>query len=273
MHVDGHMHVWRMTPTFPNAPTVVVSSVVDVPVEVAAEYMEEYGVERAVLIQPVFPGEDNSYVADCAARQPERFAAVCVVDPRMDGAADRLDYWASARGCRGLRLRPHMPEEAVLFGDPATYPLWERARMLGITINVLANPSHLGLLASLANRFPEVALVIDHMGHPNVAAGVHSAGFQSLLYLARFPRVFVKVSGHYAFSQRPYPHSDCSDLFRALYDRFGASRLIWGSDFPHVLLKSGYRRSLLLLQRAYPFLSSQEMAQIMGENAVRLYWQ
>ncbi len=228
--------------------------------------------DRAVLIQPMFPAEDNSYVADCAAQQPDRFAAVCVVDPRREGAADRLDYWVRERGCRGLRLRPRNPEESVLFGDPASYPLWERAQALGIPINILMSPAHLNTLAALAECFPEVAIVVDHLGCPDVAEGVHSAGFLALLGLARFPRLFIKVSGHYSFSRHPYPHTDCDDLFRALYDRFGASRLIWGSDFPHILLKSGYRRSLLLLQRAYPFLSPQELACIQGNNVAPLYW-
>ena len=40
------------------------------------EYLTEYGVDRAVLVQPVYPGEDNGYVADYAARRPDRYAAV-----------------------------------------------------------------------------------------------------------------------------------------------------------------------------------------------------
>src|SRR5438105_14398745 len=111
------------------------------------------------------------------------------------------------------------------------------------------NPDQLQALDSLAARFPAVLIVIDHLGHPNAVTGTKSADFNSLLGLARNMNIFVKVSGFYHFSQRPYPYEDCADMFRAVYDAFGADRLIWGSDFPHVLLKTGYRRSLLLLQR------------------------
>ena len=72
--------------------------------------------------------------------------------------------------------------------------------------------------------------------------------------------------------EEAYPFADCDDLFRALYDRFGPKRLIWGSDFPHVLLKIGYRRAMLLPRRAYPYLASEELDSIMGENAAQLYW-
>src|SRR5687768_15266618 len=132
MIVDSHLHVWRAVPDHQRPNVTTVSPVCDVPVELLTEYMAEYGVERAVLVQPLFPREDNSYVADCAAAAPERLAAVCVVDPRSPEAPDRLEYWVRERGCRGLRLRPGVAAEAACFGQPATYPLWEMAQRLGV---------------------------------------------------------------------------------------------------------------------------------------------
>ena len=272
MLVDAHLHVWHGMQNYPNPLATIVSPNSDIPVELLIEYMTEHYVDRAVLVQPTYPGEDNSYVAECAAARPDQFAAVCVVDPRTPGAEDRLEFWVRERGCRGLRLRPRVPAESAIFGNPATFPLWERAGDLKIAINILANPEHVAAVTSLADRFSEVPILIDHMAHPNVSAGAHSAEFQALLALKRFPHIYIKPTGYYYYSRQAYPYTDCSDFFRALYDSFGAARLIWGSDFPHVLLKSGYQRNLLLQQRAYPFLSSSDLALIMGENAARLYW-
>ena len=106
MIVDAHLHVWRPAPDYPDPGGTTVSPLCDVPLELFAQYMEEHAVNRAVLVQPLYPGEDNSYVADAAAGEPDRFKAVCVVDPRKPDAAERLEYWAGKRGCKGLRLRP-----------------------------------------------------------------------------------------------------------------------------------------------------------------------
>jgi predicted TIM-barrel fold metal-dependent hydrolase len=143
---------------------------------------------------------------------------------------------------------------------------------LGIVINILASPPHLGSIAALAERFPDIDIIVDHMAHPDPSGGLESPAFQALLALARYPRVAVKPTGYYYYSQQRYPYADCHTLFRGLYDAFGAGRLIWGSDFPHVLLTTGYRRSLLMQERVYTFLSEAERAQIMGGNASALYW-
>ena len=270
MIVDAHLHVWRAMPDYPDPASTAVSAASDVPIELLVEYMAEYDVDRAVLVQPMYPGEDNNYVADCARSQPDRFAAVCVVDPRKPGAEDRLEYWVREKGCKGLRLRPRLPSEAAIFGDPSTYPLWERARTLKVVVNVLANQEHLPIVSALAGRFPDVPIIVDHMAHPDVSMGIR--GLQPLLDLARYPQVYVKPTGYAYYSRKPYPYADCAELFRAAYDHFGPARLIWGSDFPHVLLKLGYRRNLLLQQRAYPFLSQTDLDLIMGKNAANLYW-
>src|SRR5689334_5775347 len=110
--VDSHVHAWRALPAgVPGVPTIV-SPHEDVPIERVLGVMDRHVVDRAVLVQPQFRGEDNGYLADAGAGRPDRFAAVCVVDPRTPGADDRLEHWASGRGCRGLRLRPRVPDES-----------------------------------------------------------------------------------------------------------------------------------------------------------------
>jgi predicted TIM-barrel fold metal-dependent hydrolase len=270
--VDAHLHVWRaLEAGVPGVPTIV-SPHEDVLVERALDVLDRHGVARAVLVQPMFRGEDNSYVADRAAERPDRLAAVCVVDPRTSGADDRLEHWAAERGCRGFRLRPIVPEESAAFGHPSTFPLWQCARKLGVVVSVMTNTEHLGTVAALAERFAGVCIVIDHLALPRISEGAVGPGFQALLRLARHPSVFVKLSGYYHFTTQPDPYADCWDLVRALYDRFGPERLVWGSDFPHVEQRTGYARSLDLVRFDLPFFSDSDRELILGGNAARLYW-
>ncbi len=272
MTIDAHLHVWRATTNYPNPTVTHISPYSHVPVEVLKQYMDEYEITGAVLVQPLFPGTDNSYVADCAAAEPDKFAAVCVVDPADPDAPKQLRYWVEERGCRGIRIRPRIPGEEKTFGDPLTFPLWKQAIASNAVVSVLANPSHLPTLAALAARFPQANIIIDHYAHPDVTRGVDSPEIQKLLAFAEYPNVYIKATGYYYFSREMYPWKDCWDLARAVYERFGARRMIWGSDFPHVLLNSGYRRNLLLQERFFDFLSPADLQLLMHGNAARLYF-
>jgi L-fuconolactonase len=268
--VDSHLHVWRAAKGETPGVNTIVSPQTDVPIESAGETMLENHVERAVLVQPVFRGEDNSYVAACAGAAPDRFAAVCVVDPRLPGAERRLEHWAE-QGCRGLRLRPRISAERAIFGDPSTYPLWEMASRLKMVVSLLSSPEHAPTISKLAERFPDVPIVLDHMGHPRVEEGVHGADFQALVQLSRHPRIFIKASGFYHFSREPFPYADCHDLLRSIYDYFGPRRILWGSDFPHVVPSCGYASSILPLEVSLD-CTNGERELVMGKNTLRLYW-
>ena len=105
-----------------------------------------------------------------------------------------------------------------------------------------------------------------------MTAGTGDPAFRNLLELDRFPQVSVKVSGYYYHSRHGWPYPDCHPFFRAFLEVFGAERLIWGSDFPHVLLKCSYASALGLQERFYTELDSGEMDAVMGGNAAAAYW-
>jgi predicted TIM-barrel fold metal-dependent hydrolase len=269
MIIDAHLHVWRSDPVFPDQTLTTVSPASDVPLALLEQYMEEHGVDRAVIVQPLYPGEDNSFVADCAASNPDKFAAVCVVDPRKPDAASRLEFWVGEHHCRGLRLRPGVPGEADCFAAPATFPIWEFAQQAKVVISILGGFAYLGAVAELAKRFRDVPIIIDHLAHPPELA---LSACEPLLSLADCSNVLLKISGFPYYSRQGYPYHDCQPLVRAIYDRFGPERMVWGSDFPHVLLQSGYARALHWLQRTCDFLDARDIELILGSNARRLYW-
>src|SRR5262249_26061528 len=159
---------------------------------------------------------------------------------------------------------PRIANEAAVFGDSSTFPLWEAAQRLGVVISVLADLAHAPTIGTLAERFPEVPIVIDHLGHPDPSRGAADPPFRELLALARHPRVLVKLSGFYHFSQQQFPFEDCWPHIRAAYEHFGPRRLLWGSDYPHVEATCGYAQALLLPAVALADWPGEERALVMG---------
>ena len=131
MIVDAHLHLWHSDPAYPNQGGTTVSPACDIPLKLLDGYMDEYRVDRAVIVQPLYPGEDNHFVVECAQTAPERFAVVCVVDPTSEDAVRHLKFWGEEKDCRGLRLRPVGAAEEASFGDPSSFPLWKYAAQAG----------------------------------------------------------------------------------------------------------------------------------------------
>ena len=269
VRVDAHLHLWQPDFSYPDPGGTAVSPTCDIPPTLLEGYMEEYDIDRAVIVQPVYPGEDNQFVVRCARANPQRYAVVCVIDPRLPSAARRLAIWVEHNGCRGLRLRPKVPDEAACFGAPETFPIWEYAAEAGVVISVLCDWEHLPIINQLAKRFPSVNIVVDHLAHP---PSLRVDDCSDLLNLARHANVYLKVSGYAYYSRDRYPFADCVPLVKAVYEQFGPSRMIWGSDFPHILLQSGYGRTVKWIERSCDFLSAENQALVMGGNALRLYW-
>ena len=145
------------------------------------------GIERAVIVQPSVHGTDNQVTLDAIAGYGSNARGIAVVDETVgDAELSRLNDG----GIRGLRLN-------VLFGGgvgmQALEPLAKRIADMGWHIQLLLDTRDLVELAPRLRRLP-VPVVVDHMGHMNVAHGIDHPGFRTLVDLVRDGVCWVKLS-------------------------------------------------------------------------------
>jgi len=227
--IDSHVHVWSDgTPPYPYADLVPCPNS-PVTAEHLLDVMQRSGTMQAVLVQPSVHGYDNSYIADCLRRFPGRFAAVGRVEPSRGDAADHLRRLVQEDGFVGLRL--NLRQECDLVGWQSR-SLWTMAADLGIPISLLLDPPFLPEVPTLARRFPDVSIVIDHLARIRPALPGATQAQKDLLALARIPNVLLKVSAFQFLSQEPYPWENLHRMLTSVTDAFGPRRLMWGSDFP-----------------------------------------
>lgn len=81
----------------------------------------------------------------------------------------------------------------------------------------------------------------------------------------------VKLSGFYAVTEpgHDYPHRGAWPYVQVLLDAFGASRLLWGSDFAPSLEHLSFPQTFSLFE-SMPFLSAEDRRVIQGANLLRL---
>jgi len=263
---DCHVHVYGPYDVYPPAPTRTFDVPPASPSELRA-LLDRLGVDRAVLVQPSGYGTDNRRHME-AAREIGRPARV-VVALRADTPDKVLDELHEG-GARGVRFT---------IGHRGTVPLED---MSVLAPRVAARGWHVqlhvfdGAHAALAEMEPLLRsipsdLVIDHMGSLVPRLGLAQPGFQALLRLTRSGRTWVKLSCGYRMSAEAPPYLDMVPYVRALLAE-RPDRLLWASDWPHVLFKGKMPNTTDLLDQMLRWVPDEvERKRILVDNPTRLY--
>jgi predicted TIM-barrel fold metal-dependent hydrolase len=269
MIVDTHVHVIsddrRKYPRRANTPEWVT----DTSGEMLLALNREAGIDKTVLVQGYGAYEyDNSYAADCARTHSDRFACVVIVDQRQNDAPERLTYWAKERGARGVRLVT-ITEPETFLDDPQMLPVWQSAASLGIPICIMTRFHQVARLRIALEQFPNVPVALDHLAVPRLSDGPPYEGLQALFELVRFPNAYLKFSSETLYAARR-GKSNPREFFSRILDRFGARRLMWGSNFPATHDRP-LKEQLVLAREELSFASTEEQRWLFGETALTLW--
>lgn len=221
--------------------------------------LDEADVGAAVLVQAISAYRfDNRYTLDAAARAPGRCTPVVCVDlagADPAGAAERL----LATGARGLRW------VAIHDGGVAEpRAVWELAAAHRVPVVVTLLAEHLPALVDALPRLPALPLALDHCGFADFAHGLP----EDLAALAAFPNVSLKVST--IALDAAAAHGDVRELFPELVARFGARRLMWGSDYSQTHDRP-YAELAEYARHAASKLGDDDRAHVLGGTA-RTLW-
>lgn len=265
--IDSHVHIWKNDPAFPWAAETTRPPAEDATPEMLLQLMAANGVEQTVLVQVIHYRWDNSYVADTIARYPGVFAGVCRVDPQDPAAPDHLSYWTEEKGFHGVRLSPAVDASGDWFTGALMPALFGRAAALGVPLCLLTRPERLPDLAALLERQPDLDVVVDHMADADPA---RPEQWRPLLDLARYPRVYVKVSHTWSLSRHGYPWADTHGLVQRVHRAFGPERIMWGSDWPVCLAHATYEQTLSVVRDELG-LMPEDLKWVLGGTARRLW--
>jgi uncharacterized protein len=188
------------------------------------------GADRSIVFGLQAPASgihvSNDDVARFVSTAGSGVVGFASVDPREDDAVEELERAVQDLGLRGLKLGPTYQGTSPL--DPRTMRVFGRASALGLPVLIHqgavfvtsgrladANPLQLD---DVALAFPELRLIIAHMGHP----WVH----ETAVVMRRHANVYADIA---AMVKRP------NMLARALTaaKEYGVlEKVLFGTDFP-----------------------------------------
>lgn len=142
----------------------------------------------------------------------------------------------------------------------------------GLPFDMCFLARQLPIAEALARACDGQQLVLDHCGVPDIAGGVFDDWAKGIDRLAALPHVSVKLSGISAYAA---PGTASVELLRPwvghVLDRFGADRVVWGSDWPVVLLGAGLLPWIEMTRNLLAGLSAGEQSAVGAGNARRIY--
>jgi 2-pyrone-4,6-dicarboxylate lactonase len=222
------------------------------------------GFSRGVMVQTGLYGTDNSFIVDAIKAHPGKLRAIALIG---EGVTDRALGDLAEAGVRGFRVN-RTAKTGLSF--EVARKLAARVKELGWHVQFLLDVEDHPDIDTLLGSFP-TEVVIDHMGRPDPRKGIGAPAFQALIRLLKSGRGWTKLSAPYRTSRQEPPYSDITPFAQALVTA-APDRLVWGSDWPHVLLETTMPRDEELVDQLAVWVPDEAARhRILVDNPERLY--
>jgi L-fuconolactonase len=272
--VDAHHHVWDVSrhdyPWMdgPWADPIRRTFTAD---ELAAA-AARHGIRQTVVVQAMADVAETRELLALAATSQLVAGVVGWVDLTDPGVASILAGLRTAPG--GERL---VGIRAMVQDEPD--PDWLRRadvrrglRALadaGLVYDLLVRPAQLPAATAVLTEHADLAVVLDHAGKPEIAAGRMDPWASRIAELAALPNLSCKVSGLVTEADhRSWTVEQIAPYVDRVVAEFGPGRLLFGSDWPVCLLAADYGRVVELAERTLAGLPADD---VFGGNARRIY--
>ncbi|MBN9486885.1 MAG: amidohydrolase family protein [Alphaproteobacteria bacterium] len=265
--VDAHHHVWTlsrgdyhwMSPDLPIARDYGLSDLRPLLGDITA----------TVLVQAAATEAETAFLLDVARKSAGLVRGVVgwtdLASPR---ASARIAELAADPLLKGLRPMLQDIDDTDWILQPAVQPALAAMARRGLRFDALIKPRHLPLIGELAERHPDLPVVIDHAAKPDIAHGSFQPWADHMARLARETPWYCKLSGLVTEARPDWQGDGLRPYVEQLLATFGPDRLMWGSDWPVVTLASDYRR---WRETAATLLPTETHDAVFGGTATRFY--
>ena len=266
--VDAHCHVFGPGDVFPYAPERKYT-----PCDASKDQLwalrDFLGFSRNVIVQATCHGADNRAMVDALIHSNGRARGVATVKRTVtDEELQALD----AAGVRGVRfnfvkrLVDVLPRESLS-------EIAARIAPLGWHVVIYFESQELPDLYDFFTSLP-CAVVVDHMGRPDVTKPLDNPEFGLFLKLMReHPNFWSKVSGAERLTKTgPDGYDDVVPFARHVVESF-PDRVLFGTDWPHPNLKSHMPDDGKLVDYVAKVATTDALRRkLLVDNPMRLYW-
>lgn len=272
MTIDSHVHFWKYDKKIYDwIDNTMKSLQQDYLPEHLALPLKRNEVDGVVAVQAIQSELETHFLVELGQTHPIIKGVVGWIDLQANNIEDRLQYFSQYPLIKGYRH--------VVQGEPIDFLARENFRRgvaalkpFNYTYDILIFHHQLRAAIDFVYSMPDQPFVIDHCAKPDIRHKQIDEWKVLIKEIAMFPNVCCKLSG--LFTEAAWKEWSAADFYPYLdvvFDAFGTDRLLFGSDWPVMLLSGIYVQWKSLLEKYMENFPSEEREKVFGLNAIKFY--
>jgi L-fuconolactonase len=272
MRIDSHQHFWNYDPERDSWITDDMKVLRDnfLP-EQLLPLLSENKIDGCVSVQADQSLRETDFLLQLAKEYSFIKGVVGWIDlrsPMLEEQARRYSHEKKLKGFRHIV----QSEPAGFLRNPVFIDGVRKIARHGYTYDLLIYEHQMEDALYFLSQTDDVKIVIDHIAKPSIRTGEKTKWELNLAGMSTFQNVYCKVSGMVTEADwANWKKDDIIPFLDEVFETFGPSRLMYGSDWPVCFLAAGYETQLKLVTDYIGALSTSEQEQVMGGTAVAFY--
>jgi len=273
MIIDSHQHFWQYDAqkhSWINDEMAVLKK--DFLAEELWTEFSQNDIAGSIAVQADQSEEETNFLLDLAAKNDFIKGIVGWVDLRSPQIDERLAHYAKFPKLKGFRhVVQDEPDVNFMLGEAFQNGI-SALKKYNFTYDILIFPSQLKAALQLVKNFPEQSFIIDHIAKPNIKDGNISIWKKYMTAIAKHENVHCKISGMVTEADwKNWEYQDFVPYLDVVFEVFGTSRIMYGSDFPVCLLAGSYKNVKGILHQYLQGFPMAEQEKVWGKNALQFY--
>lgn len=272
MKIDAHHHMWKYGPDYGWITPEMKAIRRDFLPEDLEPLMHHFGIDGTVAVQARQTLEETSWLLGLAEKHPLIRGVVGWV-PLTDGAGVKrsLEKFAGNRRLRAVRHVVQDEPDPRYILRPDFNEGIRALQEFGLRYDILIFERHLPAAIEFVDRHPKQTFILDHIAKPRIKDKILSPWDKNMRELAKRQNVYCKLSGMITEAAPNWTPQDLQPYIDVVLSAFGPRRIMYGSDWPVMLLAGDYERWYRTVVVAIAKLTQAEQDRILGGTAVEAY--
>ena len=271
--IDSHQHFWKYDPDQYGwiGPHMRVLCRDFLPEDLKTE-RQQIEVDQSIAVQARSTIEETAWLLELAETNDSIAGVVGWVPLSAPGVEADIERFAGHPKLVAFRhVVQDEPDDRYLLRPDFNSGV-ARLRRFGLAYDILIFEKHLGAAIEFVDRHPSQIFVLDHIAKPRIRDRTLSPWRENIQKLARRSNVYCKLSGIVTEANwETWKPADLAPYFDVVLNAFTPKRLMFGSDWPVLLLAETYQGWFSLVRNSVAGLTETEQNRVWGGTAAEAY--